>query len=266
MAKAKHKRVFRCTGLRIEVWWIESCDKLFSFESKLIIKELHVENLFAAIYEGKNNDAPLLDYWRTHEEWYLCEGLNLSGDTTLFWRKWCWNPLKIKLLEYSDRPANVSFIPARLHSKVCDVSLAWRTEYGHAHDNLFIHSHHSRFFWWVIKRIADWKDEIKLDDNSESRSVLTINPIPERAFEEVMNLRQLVSMKRRIGDGSHVFHWWLSFRAELGINICINIPWFKKRFKRTGRKDSVHVYQPLHSSMVFVFPNQWRWDLEERSP
>ena len=33
-----------------------------------------------------------------------------------------------------------------------------------------------------------------------------------------MNLRQLVSMKRRIGDGSHVFHWWLSFRADLSVN------------------------------------------------
>ena len=42
-----------------------------------------------------------------------------------------------EILEYSDRLANLSFIPARLHSKVCDTSLAWRTEYGHAHDNLF---------------------------------------------------------------------------------------------------------------------------------
>jgi hypothetical protein len=47
---------------------------------------------------------------------------------------------------------------------------------------------------------------------------LTINPIPERLFEEVMNLRQMVSMKRRIGDGSHIFHWWLSFRTKLGVN------------------------------------------------
>ena len=34
-----------------------------------------------------------------------------------------------------------------------------------------------------------------------------------------MNLRQLVSMKRRISDGSHVFRWWLSFRAELGVSM-----------------------------------------------
>ena len=106
----------------------------------------------------KNNDAPLLNYWRIHEEWYLCEDLNLSGDTALFWRKWCYNLLKMKLLEYSDRPANPSFIPTRLHSKVCDISLTWRTEYGDAHNNLFIHRHHSSFFWRVIKRIANWKD------------------------------------------------------------------------------------------------------------
>ena len=28
-----------------------------------------------------------------------------------------------EILEHSDRPANLSFIPARLHSKVCDISL-----------------------------------------------------------------------------------------------------------------------------------------------
>ena len=58
-----------------------------------------------------------------------------------------------EILEHSDRPANLSFIPAQLH-EVCDISLAWRTEYGHAHDNLFIYSHHSSFFWRVT-RIAD---------------------------------------------------------------------------------------------------------------
>ena len=93
---------------------------------------------------------------------------------------------------------------------------------------------------------------------------LTINPMPEHAFEKVINLGQLVSMKRRIGDWSHVFHWWLSFRAKLGV--VMSMLWIKKRFKRTGQKDNVHVYQPLHSSMVFVFPNQLRRDLEERSP
>lgn len=211
----------------------------------------------------RNNDAPLLNCWRTHEEWYLCGDLNLSGDTTSFWREWCLKFVEMKLLKRSDRPANLSFIPSRLHSKVCDISLAWRTEYGDAHDNLFIHRHYSSFFWRVIKRIANWEDEIKLDNNFGSRSVHTINPIPERAFEEVMNLRQLVSMKRRISDGSYVFHWWLSFRAELGVNEYAII---KKRFKRTGRKDNVHVYQPLHSSMAFVFSNQRRRDLGERSP
>ena len=86
--------------------------------------------------------------------------------------------------------------------------------------------------------------------------------MPEWAFEKIMNLRQLVSMKRRIGDGGHVFHWWLSFRAELCYWVCYGS---QEKIIRTGRKDNVHVYQPLHSSMVFVFPNQPRWDLEERS-
>jgi hypothetical protein len=33
-----------------------------------------------------------------------------------------------------------------------------------------------------------------------------------------MDLRQLVSMKCGISDGSHVFHWWLSFRAVLRVD------------------------------------------------
>ena len=78
-----------------------------------------------------------------------------------------------------------------------------------------------------------------------------------------MNLRQVVSMKRRIGDGSHIFHGWLSFRAKSGANeYTMDL---KKKYKRTGQKDNVHVYQPLHSSMAFVFPNQQRRDLKERS-
>ena len=161
-------------------------------------------------------DGLLTDTWRVISLW----GFKLMRWYNIVLEKsGIKNPLKMKFLEYSDRPANLRFIPARLHSKVCDISLAWRTEYGHAHDNLFIHCHHGSFFWRVFKRIAYWKDVIKLDDDFqvESRLALTVNPMPKWAFEEVMNLRQLVSMKRRIGDGSHVFHWWLLFRTKLGV-------------------------------------------------
>ena len=105
----------------------------------------------------------LTDTWRV---------ISLWGFKHIRWYNIVLEEMVLKSVEdeYNDRPANMSFIPTRLHSKICDISLARRTEYGHAHDNLFIHSHHSSFFWRIIKRITDWKDEVELDDSFESRS------------------------------------------------------------------------------------------------
>jgi len=45
--------------------------------------------------------------------------------------------------------------------------------------------------------------------------------------------------------------------SRSGLNqVLMRIPRIEAKFKRTGRKDNVHVYLPLHSSRVFVFPNQ----------